>query len=134
MESIIKDLDSQSVLHMEAAILSRLIYRMKSKFRSDKGLKNMEKVNRALLNYLEVQLHKEYNDLKNYVEPAGRFVNLPTKQMLQYVLVRTQGFAKLMCRIENVAKLAAEFFKTRISIGHSWTVSVIAYAVISRVW
>ncbi|XP_012265709.2 uncharacterized protein LOC105691654 [Athalia rosae] len=134
LKSIIRDLESQDVLHIEAAILSRVIYRMKSKFRHDKGLKNMEKVNRALLNYLGLDLLKEYKDLRNYVEPEGSMMNLPTKQMIEYVLVRTQGFAKLMCRIEEVAKCAAEFFKARMSLGHSWTTAIIAYAVISRIW
>ncbi|XP_046738031.1 uncharacterized protein LOC124406611 [Diprion similis] len=134
LDAAIKDLNSQDVLHTEAAVLSRLIYRMKSKFRNDKGMKNMEKVNRALLNYLEINLLKEFKDVRNCVEIDGLAINLPTKQMVEYLLVRTQGFAKLMCRVESVARSAARFFNARITIGHAWTISVVAYAVISRVW
>lgn len=134
LENASKELESQNTFHTEAAILSRLIYRMKSKFRNDKGLKNMEKINRALLNYLEIKLQKEFNDLRNYIESDGKMVNLPTRQMLEYVLVRIQGFAKLMARVESVAKQSAEFWNTRICIGHAWIISVIAYAVVSRVW
>ncbi|XP_012271139.1 uncharacterized protein LOC105694767 [Orussus abietinus] len=134
VRKIEQDITSQDILHTEAAILSRLIYRMKSKFRSDKGLKNMEKVNRALLNYLVLDLAKEYKRLKDNIANDHDIVILPTRQMLEYVLVRTQGCAKLMCRIEDVTMNAAKFLKARISLGQAWAVSVIAYSVISRIW
>ncbi|XP_014295957.2 uncharacterized protein LOC103569720 [Microplitis demolitor] len=133
LNKIYNDIKSQNILCSEATILSRLIYRMKTKFRNDKGLKNMEKVNRALLNYLKLSLENEYKYLIDNVVISDT-VSLPTRQMLQYVLSRTQGFAKLMCRIENVSKCAATFFRARIQIGHAWTPSTIAYAVLSRIW
>ncbi|CAD6214582.1 GSCOCG00004126001-RA-CDS [Cotesia congregata] len=133
LNKIYNDIKSQNFLRNEATILSRLIYRMKTKFRNDKGLKNMEKVNRALLNYLKLTLENEYQYLIDNTVISST-VSLPTKQMLQYVLIRTQGFAKLMCRIENVSKCAATFFRGRIQIGHAWTPSTIAYAILSRIW
>ncbi|KAG7213883.1 hypothetical protein KM043_003090 [Ampulex compressa] len=134
IENAINELDSQHALRVEAAVLSRMIYRMKSKFRNDKGLKSMERVNRALLNYLSLHLEKEYENLQSYVEIGGKIVVLPSKQMLQYILVRTQGFAKLMACVEEVARCTAHFFKTRITTGHAWTISIIAYAVVGRIW
>ena len=128
------ELESQSILKTEAALLSRLIYRMKSKLRSDKGLKNMEKINRALLNYLKISLEKEYQYLRDNTECDGDIKVLPSRQMLQYVLVRTQGFAKLMCRVEDVARCAAEYFRSRINLGHAWNLSIVAYSVICRIW
>ncbi|KAL2744523.1 uncharacterized protein V1477_007065 [Vespula maculifrons] len=134
LKHIIKDLESQNDIHVEAAMLSRLIYRMKCKFRNDKGFKNMEKVNRALLNYLNLALEKEYKSFKSYIEFNDMFVTLPSKQMLEYILVRTQGFAKLLARVEEVAKCAGTFLRTRIILGHAWTVTLVAYAIISRIW
>lgn len=96
LEKPVKDLESQTALAAEAALLSRLIYRMKCKFRNDKGLKYMGKVNKALLNYLSLALAKEYKNLIDYTEVEGGTVTLPSRQMLEYVLVRIQGFAKLM--------------------------------------
>lgn len=125
---------SQELLHKEAAILSRLIYRMKSKFRNDKGVKSMSKLNRAMLNYLSLSLEKEYANLRSYVEIDNKNIKLPTKQMVEYVLVRTQGFAKLMARIEETSKHAAHFLKCRMSIGHAWGVATIAYSIVSRIW
>ncbi|XP_043490930.1 uncharacterized protein LOC122516824 [Polistes fuscatus] len=134
LQRIIKDLEAQNDLHKEAAILSRIIYRMKCKFRNDKGFKNMEKVNRALLNYLNLALEKEYKNFKSNIELNGRFVILPSKQMLEYILVRTQGFAKLLARVEEVTKNAGIFLRSRIVLGHAWTITLVAYAVISRIW
>lgn len=134
IDKIIKDLNSMDNLHMEAALLSRLIYRMKTKFRNDKGLKHMEKMNKALINYLNMTLGKEYTNLKCCTEKEDKVICLPSRQMLEYVLVRTQGFAKLMVRVEEVARYSAHFFKTRITLGHAWTISLIAYAVVSRIW
>ncbi|XP_046822861.1 uncharacterized protein LOC124425889 [Vespa crabro] len=134
LKRIIKDLESQNDMHTEAAILSRLIYRMKCKFRNDKGFKNMEKVNRALLNYLNLGLEKEYKNFESYIELSGIFVTLPSKQMLEYILVRTQGFAKLLARVEEVAKCAGTYLRTRIILGHAWTITLVAYAIISRIW
>lgn len=124
----------QTMLATEAALLSRLIYRMKSKLRNDKGLKNMEKVNRALLNYLQLSLEKDYQYLANSIEHDGHVTVLPSRQMLQYVLVRTQGFGKLMIRIEHVAKQAGKYFRSRIILGQAWNMSLVAYAVIARIW
>lgn len=134
IDKILSDFKTFEVLHTEAALLSRLIYRMKSKFRSDKGLKHMEKVNRALLNYLNMSMEREYGLLKEYTEINNGIVSLPPRQTLEYVLVKTQGFAKLMCRIESTAVTAGNFLKSRLHIGQSWSIAIIAYAVISRIW
>lgn len=134
LEKVIQDLRSQELLHKEAAILSRLIYRMKSKFRNDKGVKAMSKVNKALLNYLLLSLDKEYENLKGFVEVEGKYIELPSKQMVEYVLVRTQGFAKLVSRVEEVSRHSAHFLRSRIALGHAWGTTIIAYAVVSRIW
>ncbi|KAK0078992.1 hypothetical protein PV326_009024 [Microctonus aethiopoides] len=135
INKIHNDLQSQELFHKEATILSRLIYRMKTKFRHDKGLKNMEKVNRALCNYFHLSLDKEYNNLKDSVIiDNSNVVILPTRQMLQYVLVKTQGFAKLMCRIQDTAFCAGEFFRARVIMGQAWTFSMIAWSTVARIW
>lgn len=134
LDKVINDLTTQELLHKEAAILSRLIYRMKIKFRNDKGVKSMSKINKSMLNYLSLSLEKEYENLKGYVEINEKFITLPSKQMVEYVLVKTQGFSKLMLRVEEVSKYAAHFLKCRIGLGHAWSMAVIAYAVVSRIW
>ncbi|XP_017878078.1 uncharacterized protein LOC108623790 [Ceratina calcarata] len=134
IDQALKDLTSQELFHKEAAILSRLIYRMKIKFRNDKALKSMCKLNKALLKYLSLCLEKEYKNLKNYVEVDEKFVTLPSRQMVEFVLVKTQGFAKLMLRVEEVSKYSAYYLKCRINLGHAWSMALVAYSVVSRIW
>ncbi|XP_029178278.1 uncharacterized protein LOC114946050 [Nylanderia fulva] len=134
LNTTIKDLESMDILHAEATALSRLIYRMKNKFRSDKGLRCMVALNKALINYYNMSLLKEYKDLQSVIEIEDEIHILPSKQMLEYVLVRTQGFAKLMAKVEDIARHSAHFLKARINLGHAWNIALIAYATVSRIW
>lgn len=134
IDNAIKEFESMDILNIEAALLSRLIYRMKNKFRSDKGFKSMEKVKRALINYLNMAIIKDYTSLKSYIHVESEVITLPSRQLLEYVLVRTQGFAKLLERLEQITRCSANFLKMRIKLGHAWSISLIAYATISRIW
>lgn len=130
----LQDLGSMNDLHLNAAVLSRMIYRMKCKFRGDKGLWYMMKLNRALLNYLNMDLKKEFSILRSHLRMEdGKYV-LPSRQSLEYVLARTQGFGKLMTRIEEMSKYASHFLQARIKIGHLWTVAIMALGATSRIW
>lgn len=52
---------NQNHLETETALLSRCIYRMKMKFRSDKGLKAMEKTNRFIaIPQIKFHEHTQY--------------------------------------------------------------------------
>lgn len=53
-------LNNQEALHVEAAVLSRLLYRMKSKLRCDKGFKFMAKVGTLYYWLLSSQPHVSY--------------------------------------------------------------------------
>lgn len=134
IDNILEDFKSFKILNLEAALLSRLIYRMKSKFRNDKGLKYMEKVNRALLNYLKMSIDREYELIKEYVEINNGIVSLPPQKSLEYVLVKTQGFAKLMTRVESSAMMAGHNLQSRFHTGQSWSTALIAFGVVSRIW
>jgi hypothetical protein len=56
-------LNNQKALHVEAATLSRLLYRMKSKLRCDKGFKFMAKVGILYHCLLSSQPHVSYAKL-----------------------------------------------------------------------
>lgn len=128
------DLESMDDLHINAAVLSRLIYRMKCKFRSDKGLRYMIKLNKALLNYYNMSLNKDYTTLRSQIQMEDGMYILPSRQSLEYVLARTQGFGKLMTRIEEISKCASHLLKARMELGHAWKIALMAYATTSRIW
>ncbi|KAG8225964.1 hypothetical protein J437_LFUL006193 [Ladona fulva] len=132
-------LDNQKNLHVEAALLSRIIYRFKTKLRRDKGLQTMEKVNRCLLHYLKLNLASIYSNFTSCIRASvdGYKTNeiyAPTKQMLEYLLMRTQGFAKLMGRVVQVSEMAGKYLMDRINIGHSWNLALVSISIVARIW
>jgi len=94
----------------------------------------MMKLNKALLNYYNMSLKKEYTNLRSDLQMEDGMYVLPSKQILEYVLVRTQGFGKLMTRIEEISRYASHFLNARIKLGHAWNVALVAYGTISRIW
>lgn len=126
---------NQKYLETETALLSRCIYRMKMKFRSDKGLKAMEKANRALLQYLRLNFLNTLNIFYETLPSANEEnVYLPARDMLDYILVRLQGLSKLLCRVAECAQEGALYMENRIHIGHFWKVALICFGLLSRIW
>lgn len=125
----------QKYLVTEAAVLSRVIYRTKMKFRNDKGHKAMEKTNRALKLFLSSNF---CNSLSTFYEVLPKkyeaVTYMPTKDMLDYMLVRLQGVLKLLYRVGESARIATIFMQSKIRIGHFWKISVICTAMLSRIW
>lgn len=133
--TIVRVLSTQSPLHKESAIFSRFIYKFDKKFRNDIGYRNFKKVNTALRKYLSLALLK---DVQNFIDmlPANDEIEpyLPTRQMLEYVMVRLISFSKLMYRIAVCSKQAAIFYLNRIKLGESHWMGLMPYALLSRIW
>lgn len=121
--------------------MSRVIYRMKHKFRSDKGFKTLEKINRALLQYLNMDYTQNLKtflsmiDTEDLQQPAylQRLVYLPTKQLLQFILVRTQGLGKLLIRIIESCQITADYMNSRFRLGQSWPLALLVLGLASRI-
>ncbi|XP_013176442.1 PREDICTED: uncharacterized protein C3orf17 isoform X1 [Papilio xuthus] len=126
-------LSKQSPLHNESALLSRFIYKYDKKFRNDIGYRIFKKINTTLRRYLMLNVMK---DIENFasVLPIETDEYLPTRQMLQYVLVRLVSFSKLMLRISVCCKQAAIFYLDRVKRGESHWMSLMPYALLSRIW
>lgn len=128
--------DNQQHFYTEAALLSRVIYRVKMKLRSAKDLKAVEKVNRAVLNYLQIDIARVLRTFLNLLPQqykAGK-TYLPTKNMLHYVLVRLQGLSKLLIRITESCKIACDHSLQRIRLAHCWNMALILLGVLSRIF
>ncbi|KAK3930516.1 Nucleolus and neural progenitor protein [Frankliniella fusca] len=129
-------LQNQQALSTEAATLSRLIYRMKNLFHGDKGFKTIEKINHCLRHYLSLNLVSMFDNFFRTIpwDCSEKEIYCPTKQMLEYILLRTQGLSALLCRIVHTCLEGAFLFKSRMSSGHHWHVSLLCLGVISRIW
>ncbi|XP_077285839.1 uncharacterized protein LOC143911011 [Arctopsyche grandis] len=133
LEDAVCVLENQQVLHKEAAVLSRLIYKLGTKFRHDIGFSYLRRTNVALLKYLNLQLLK---DINTFLEVITNVIQnyFPTRQMFEFILVRLQTFSKIMSRIHVCSKKAASFYFDRIRRGDAWWLSFMPYSVLCRIW
>ncbi|EGI68623.1 hypothetical protein G5I_02725 [Acromyrmex echinatior] len=134
LSTVIHDFELMDDLHRNVAVLNRLIYRMKYKFRNDKGFMFMVKLGKALDNCYRMCLKNDYVTLKSLIQMRDGMYSLPSRQNLEYVLARTQGFGKLMTRIENMSWIASHYFISRMKSGQAWKIVLIALATICRIW
>lgn len=132
--SIIKVLTKQSPLHKEGAIVSRFVYKLDKKFRNDIGYRTLKKVNTALKRYLVINLLKDVENFQSVLPSDDDDLYLPTRQMLEYVLIRVMTFSKLMLRICVCAKQASVFYLHRVKRGESHWMSLMPYTLLCRVW
>nr|CAD7602933.1 unnamed protein product [Timema genevievae] len=132
---IVFTLNDLKILHDEGAILSRGLYRIKSKQRNDKSFKMVEKVNQGLKRYLGLNL---LGVVSNFVPPdpesSDMEAYLPSRQMLEFVLVRIQSFARLFCHVVRCCEQAALYLKMKLGRGHMWVVALLFFAQVSRIW
>ncbi|XP_045495108.1 nucleolus and neural progenitor protein-like [Colias croceus] len=133
--NIIEILSRQSPLHKEGAILSRFLYKFDKKFRNDMGYRNFKKVNTALRKYLTLNLLKDVEKFSSYLPKENdNELYLPTRQMLEYILIRIMSFSKLMLRIVVCSKQSAIFYLDRIKRGESHWMCLMPYALLCRIW
>lgn len=130
-----KFFDSEHYMRAEYAVMSKIVYRTKQKFRTSKDFKALEKVYKALYNYFEINISNDLQSFMNLI-PA-RYTEetyLPNKNLLDYILVRLQGIVKLLERIVESCKITAYLFNRRIHTGHFWKIGIIIFSLVSRIY
>lgn len=127
-------LSKQSPLHKESAIFSRFLYKFDKKFRNDIGYRYFKKVNSGLRKYLSLTMIKDTQNFMDLLPEKDDTMYVPTRQMLEYILIRLMTFSKLMYRITLCSKQAAVFYLDRIKRGESHWMCLMPYALLSRVW
>lgn len=127
-------MSKQSPLHREAAILSRFLYKFDKKFRNDIGYRNLKKVNTALRRYLALNFLKDVETFASVLPKDVEEIYLPTRQMVEYILLRLITFTKIMLRVSICSKQAAIFYLNRVKRGESHWMSLMPYALVSRIW
>lgn len=133
MEDAITLLQNQQSFHSEAAILSRLIYKLGTKFRHDIGFSFLKRTHVAVKKYLNLNILNNLKTFSDVISDATKGY-YPTRQMLEFILIRLQTFSKLMDRIEVCAKKSATLYLERIRRGDAWWLSFMPYSVLSRIW
>ncbi|KAK9880098.1 hypothetical protein WA026_008613 [Henosepilachna vigintioctopunctata] len=125
----------QYLLNLESALLARIIYRMKRKFRNSKDFRTLEKVKKDLMKFVQIDISKKLEFLLSLM-PKNIFeveVFLPTKNMLDFILIRLQGVGKILCQVVQMCKLTAWYYERRLHLGHFWRLALVAIGLMSRI-
>lgn len=94
----------------------------------------MEKVNKALLNFLRMDFINVLTSFRDLIpEKYELDTYLPTRSLLDYILIRSQGLSKLMVRTAESCQISAYYLQNKILIGHFWKVAFIAFSLVSRI-
>ncbi|KAF5269710.1 hypothetical protein FQA39_LY08633 [Lamprigera yunnana] len=108
---------------------------MKIKLRQNKSFKCLEKIEQASLRYLYIDISKTLQVFFDMIpENFATSTYLPTRSMLQYILVRLQSIGHLMIRILETSKIAATLINQNINLGHLWKILFVGYGIISRIY
>lgn len=107
---------------------------MKMKFRKDKSLKAMQKINKVLLQFLNMNLSNTFTNVYNLVpERLTKVLYLPNCNLLDHILLQLQGLGKLMIRAIESSEIAAHHMEGKILIGHFWKVAFMTFSLVSRI-
>ncbi|XP_066247692.1 uncharacterized protein [Euwallacea similis] len=134
LEDGVKHFKKYMFLTNELAILSRILYRMKMKFRNSRDFKLLEKLRHSLDTYIKVDFSRHLKTFLDMV-PSQFYTHtyLPSKNMLLFILVRIQGLAKLMERAYDTCLIIASELNQRLYIGHFWKLFLILLGLVSRI-
>ncbi|KAF4518832.1 hypothetical protein B566_EDAN008161 [Ephemera danica] len=128
-------LQKNEALQTEAALLSRMIYKNRNKFRFDKGFQNMRKVHRCLRRYLQLDFCSALQNFMDCLPSNFKDMYLPSRQMLEYILVRLMGLASLLHQSCTFCETGAYLLhQERIHLGHSWNIPAVFLAIAARIW
>ena len=129
-------------LTVEEKLLSTLLYKNHHRFRNDKGFKDLKIVLKFLNKFLiDCKLQILYKDLYDLfpllidvLERSQEKLYLPSRQTLEFYLVRTHGSFNLLVKLIKLCHNAGDLCFKRLHLGHFWNVALNHLGTISRIW
>lgn len=138
LQDQIKQLEeSVNLVQIEAALLKRFLYKLTSVFCHDKGYKMMKQIQKSINKFLAVDIAaslRAIHEQHSLISSAERFVFVPPKPKLEFVLVRLQGTARLLAQVLCYCQRFASFTIQKIHFGHFMNISVICMSFAARLW
>lgn len=129
-----------SNVKVELAVLSQFLYKNNNRFRNDKCQRFLKMIQKCAARLLdELSLDKEINKFHRFFPIPSDIKNndklyLPTRQMLEFVLVRLYGGANLLWKLIVYCQNAGELCLQRIKLGHFWNIGLNNLSCVSRLW
>lgn len=119
-----------------AAFLSRIICINGAQFRRMELLRRMKQTNQALLRLKNLQILQNVEDFTAYLPSEFeefQKIHLPTRQYLEYILVKLQGIARLLCRVIDCGRKTGRHCLQLLSIGNFFAKNSIFLSVLGQV-
>ena len=126
-------------IEVEFSMLNVFVYKNKNRFRNDKGFKDITIVRRSWEKMRKIQLQKiveNFYDSLPIIFDVSSVANIyvPTRQMLQFLLVRLRGSFHLLNKLQVLCENAGDLALKRLHLGHFWNVGLMHLSLMSRLW
>ena len=129
-------------LEVEISTLNVFVYKNNNRFRNDKGFKDVRMAQKSWQKFQDLQLFKasqvflESLPIPHDVTSGKKRskLYLPTRQMLQFFLVRLRGSFHLLHKLQVLSQNAGDHALMRLNLGHFWNVGLMHLALMSRLW
>ncbi|XP_064622184.1 uncharacterized protein LOC135484537 [Lineus longissimus] len=135
MSTAMGTLKQSSALSNEYAVLDRLLYKFNNQLRKEKVIQTMKMIKQALKRIAEMDMKAEFEKFYDSKQRTdGLKIDLPSKQMLQYLLVRLMGYAKLLIRVGHCCQEAYIYCMQKLGRGDLVRQMLLFASVTSRLW
>ncbi|XP_062584497.1 uncharacterized protein LOC134246187 [Saccostrea cucullata] len=129
--------EKQIVLSTEEFALCRIIYKLNAQLRSEKTLQFLKRIKVCLAKFAEMKVEKIVDNLLHILQQSNlmaRSVYLPSRQMMEHLLVKLMGAKQLYKQTTKYCFTAYIHLKQQLSIGTLVPQNLTLMALISRLW
>lgn len=135
LEHAIVYFNGQEILHDEISQISQFIHIGHSQFRMMKGFQEMKKTHQAAVRLKRLDIVSILEAINSYVsDDFESEILVPHRQNLDYLLIKLQGFSKVLIRIIICSRKSSRYFLGLIKNGSFYIKGSIFVSTLAKVW
>ncbi|XP_070500911.1 nucleolus and neural progenitor protein [Chironomus tepperi] len=135
LENAIAYFTDQTSYYEEVNQISQMIYLGKSQFRMMKGFQEMKKTHQAAIRLKRLNIVDILEAFNSYVaDDFQSEILLPSKQNLDYVLIKLQGVSKILIRIITCSRKSSRYFLGLIRMGSFYLKGSVFVSTLAKIW
>lgn len=112
----------------------KLIFLRNVQFRTQKGFQNLRKIKTAYTKYQYLTIEKIFEELHSSIVADYDSVYLPSRESIEFLLLRMQSLSKILCRIIYCTKEATREFVAFLSKGFFIELSTLMLGILVDIW
>lgn len=135
LENAINYFTDQKSFFEEVNQISQIIYLNSNQLRMMKGFQEMKKTHQAAIRFKRLNIVEILEAFNSYVaDDFQSEILLPSKQNLDFVLIKLQGVSKILIRIITCSRKSARYFLGLIKMGSFYIKGSVFVATLAKVW